>query len=676
MTDQTRQAQPLILALATRIGSNLVRVGDRNGGTSVENAPGVRGAFVLIVAILLGPTSALRADDAPSHPASLTTSVTTAIDQRLPEKTLELAERLQPDARRLVVISGTGDIDRRWREATRNAIERRQQNLDISYWSDFNLDTLLADVSRLPRNTIVLMLPVSADSTGKRLDPKDVAGEIAKASTAPVYSFFGNDIGSGIVGGYGNASEPLATETADLAPDALPGQDRRETPSPAKPAAAFHADARAMDRWGLGARNLPTDSIVLFKKSSLWDEHRTLISAGFLVIALQSLALAALLVQRRRRRQAKDSLRESEERMTFAAASANVGLWQFNRATDELWATEHCRTLFGLADDVPLTRETFLAAVRPEDRVVAVGALRGALRGERSAITDVQILHPRGQKRWISVRARSHLDDRGSSHQLNGIFVDITDQKAAESDAELQRQEVMHLMRVSVLGELSGAIAHEVNQPLTAILSNAQAALYLLAQNPPNLIEINDALQDIVKEDNRAGEVVQRLRGFLKKGSPRSEAVDVNSLVHLTIALLNSELNRRRVHVETDLADQLPPMVGDPIQLQQVLLNLIMNAMDSMATTPVAARQVTISTRVSKTRGVEVRVKDRGAGFKPAKGSKLFEPFYTTKDHGLGLAGFAAGRRYACSLAICYCPGWFILHQGERIGTLIGRPVL
>jgi signal transduction histidine kinase len=553
------------------------------------------------------------------------------------DKILELAERLQPKASRRVVIGGSGNADRSWQEATRKAIEDRKRKFETAFRFDLTYDEMLAEVSRLPSDTIVLLLSVYADSTGRALIPRDVAVAVAKASAAPVYGPFGTFLGTGIVGGYVETYESMGIAAADLALEILSGMDPTKLPPRINPGQAFLVDARAMERWGLKQSNLPPGSTVLFQEPSLWDQHYDLVLATLFVIGLQSLFLAGLLFQRQRRRQAELSLRDSEERMTFTAASANIGLWQFNRATNELWATEHCRSLLGLADDIPLTRETFLAAVHPEDRHTAVGALRGILTGGRLAVTDVRIVCPEGQQRWIRVRTPAHRDDRGASDQLSGIFVDITEQKAAAAEADLQRQEVTHLMRVSALGELSGAIAHEVNQPLTAILSNAQAALYLLAQDVPDLVEVRDALQDIVQEDNRAGEVVRRLRGLLKKGETKSEPVDVKELVDLTIILLNSELIKRRVVIETDLADQLPAMRGDPIQLQQVLLNLIMNAMDAMASTPVAARRVTISSRVSKSRAIEVRVKDCGPGFKPLKSNKLFEPFYTTKDHGLGL---------------------------------------
>lgn len=209
--------------------------------------------------------------------------------------------------------------------------------------------------------------------------------------------------------------------------------------------------------------------------------------------------------------------------------------------------------------------------------------------------------------------------------------------KKAEAEAAEQRREVAHLMRVSTLGELSGAIAHEINQPLAAILSNAQAALHLLAQRSPDLDEVREALSDIVHEDNRAGDVIGRLRKLLRKGERTFEPVDVNELVGSTIALLNSESIHRRIEIATDLSRGLPPIAGDPVQLQQVLLNLFMNAMDAMAATPDAYRRIKVSTAATAADRVEVRIRDRGLGIRPQTQDQLFKPFYTSKPNGLGL---------------------------------------
>jgi signal transduction histidine kinase len=208
--------------------------------------------------------------------------------------------------------------------------------------------------------------------------------------------------------------------------------------------------------------------------------------------------------------------------------------------------------------------------------------------------------------------------------------------RAAEAEAAERRVEVMHLTRVAVLGELSGAIAHEINQPLTAILSNAQAALELLQQKSPNLAEIREAISDIVDEDNRAGEVITRLRTLLKKGEREVEQIDINDLVRSTIALLRSELISRRIEVKTDLSSSLSTTWGDSVQLQQVLLNLLMNAMDAMTSTPESHRQITIRSRVTQPNMLEVRIRDRGTGLGDNK-ADLFKPFYTSKTHGLGL---------------------------------------
>ena len=463
------------------------------------------------------------------------------------------------------------------------------------------MQNLVEEVSRIPRDSIVILLTVFADSEGNAFVPAQVAGSLSAVSPAPLYAPYDTYIGNGIVGGFVETFESVGVRAADMALQILAGKDPATIAPQTNPGQAYRVDHRAMARWGLKESKLPPETVVLFKEPTIWTEHRGAFVAAILIVALQSLIVAALLFQRRRRLRAENLLKESEERMTFAAVAANIGLWQFDRDRNELWATEHCRSMFGIARDAPLTRNTFLSAVHPDDLQTATQALR-SLATEQPAISDVRIVLPGGETRWVRMRARSRSEGGGRSKHLGGIFVDITEQKSAEAEVALQRLEIEHLMRVSVLGELSGSIAHEVNQPLTAILSNAQAALHLLAQNSPDLVEIRDALEDIVHEDNRAGEVIHRLRSLLKKGERKTEYVNINDLVRSTVSLLHSELIGRDISLRLDL-DHAPLLTcGDSVQLQQVLLNLVMNAMDAMASTPIAQRSIQISTGASPSR--------------------------------------------------------------------------
>ena len=364
-------------------------------------------------------------------------------------------------------------------------------------------------------------MTVFADGEGKTFIPAEVASSLSAISPAPVYAPYDTFVGKGSVGGFVETFESVGIAAADLMTEILSGKDPQTLPPRTNPAQAYRVDFRALKRWNLPESNLPAGTTVLFRKASIWEQHRNLVLAAFFAFALQTLFAAALLLQRRRKQHAERLLKASEERMTFAAASANIGLWQFDLKTNELWATEHCRSLFGLSHELPLTRDTVLSTIHPEDRKLAISALRDASNAGQAVGSEVRVVLLDGQTRWIRVRAHPEVDERGSLNLLSGVFIDISEQKVAEAEAALQRQEVTHLVRVSTLGELSGAIAHEINQPLTAILSNAQAALHLLAQSSPDLTEVRHALEDIVHEDIRAGEVIHRLRTLLRRGEKK-----------------------------------------------------------------------------------------------------------------------------------------------------------
>jgi C4-dicarboxylate-specific signal transduction histidine kinase len=224
---------------------------------------------------------------------------------------------------------------------------------------------------------------------------------------------------------------------------------------------------------------------------------------------------------------------------------------------------------------------------------------------------------------------------------------DVTARKRAEADARNQRAQLTHLSRAAVLGQLSGAFAHELKQPLTSILGNAEAALTILKRGDASQAELTEILQDIVQDDERAAQVIQRLRALLGKGDTQHSPVELNELVRESIDLVHSEFVTRNVVTSVQLDPNLPPVLADRVQMQQVVLNLLMNACEAMVGTAQTRRRALISTRFQPmTEAAEITVQDFGPGIPPGDTERIFQPFVTTKSHGLGL-GLAICRSVA-----------------------------
>ncbi len=222
------------------------------------------------------------------------------------------------------------------------------------------------------------------------------------------------------------------------------------------------------------------------------------------------------------------------------------------------------------------------------------------------------------------------------------VVRDISDRKRAEMDAAVQRRELAHLSRVTTLGELSGALAHELSQPMAAILINAQAARRLLSREPVNLNELREVLDDIIANDKRAGAVIERLRALLKKGDGAFEPLDLNDVVNDVFALTHSDLLARRVSFKVELLSSALPVLGDRVQLQQVLLNLVLNACESMSGADIDERLLTVTTGAENGLA-SMSVADRGIGIPEDQRTAVFEPFVTFRERGLGL-GLAISR--------------------------------
>lgn len=337
-----------------------------------------------------------------------------------------------------------------------------------------------------------------------------------------------------------------------------------------------------------------------------------------------------------RAEQLAHDLGESEQRMRLAVEAANFGVWIRDLERGEIWASEQWRSLFGFGKEVRLEVDGILHRIHPEDREPLRRTLTIAVEHGGDYETEYRIVLPDGRMRWISSRLRAETNGGGHPAIVRGVSIDITARKLAEMELHERRGELAHLSRVTMLGELSGSLAHELNQPLTAILSNAQAAEHYLAEDAPDLGQVREILADIVAEDERAGEVIRRLRLLLKKGEVQQQVLDPNQVVLEALKLARSDLTSHGVTVETALAVDLAPIYGDCVQLQQVLLNFVMNACDAMADN--VAKDPRLIVRTCQEDGrLRIEVSDNGRGLPAGGAEQAFERYFTTKPHGLGL---------------------------------------
>src|SRR5215468_394699 len=331
------------------------------------------------------------------------------------------------------------------------------------------------------------------------------------------------------------------------------------------------------------------------------------------------------------------ALRESEERMRVAAEAVNLGIWEWDLSKDEIWATNARRALLGLPASGTIALEDFISRLHPDDRDRVRRTMDDAIHSGEDFDSEYRLILPDGIVRWMSTRGSVHFDNARKPARLLGISIDITERKQAELDAQQDRAELSHLSRVALIGEMSASIAHELNQPLAGILSNAAAGQRFLDRGDVNLSEMRELLSDIIADGRRASDVMRGIRGMLKKGQVARHPVDLNEGVMDALRIASGDAVLRSCQLETSLDANLPAIDGDPIQLQQVLLNLVINAFDAMQDTVPSRRKVLIATQLNGDGTVRTTVRDHGIGISEEMLERLFDPFFSTKSEGLGM---------------------------------------
>jgi PAS domain S-box-containing protein len=336
------------------------------------------------------------------------------------------------------------------------------------------------------------------------------------------------------------------------------------------------------------------------------------------------------------RRRAESALREGEERFRNLADTAPVMIWVTGpdkRFTffNKTWLDFTGRTLEQELGN------GWAEGVHPDDLGRCFATFSSSFDARQDFQIECRLRRADGEYRWLLCKGVPRFESGGVFAGYIGSDMDITDQKDAETARRKNLDEIAHLNRVLAMGELTAALAHELNQPLAAILNNAQSARRFLGDESPDLAQVGECLADIVADDKRAAEIIQRLRTLVKKGESQADLVNLNEVVHDAIRLLGHDAMLRQVSIKFELFPGLPPVLGDRVQLYQVVLNLLMNGFEAV-TEPVASdRWELVRTAELDDGCVELTVEDSGRGIAEGDLARVFEPFFSTKPEGLGM---------------------------------------
>ena len=422
----------------------------------------------------------------------------------------DLALRLRPSTRRLVVISGSGEFDRMMATVARTQLEPHAKRLAVEYWQEAAMDELLRRIAGLGPDDAVLYLGIGRDAEGRTFAPAEAVRPLSAASGAPVYGPLETYIGRGAVAGMVYSFDQRGRRMGELVHEVLSSRPAPVPPPVETEPPSCMADATQLARFGLDARLLPPGCDIRFVPPSLWREYRWYVLGALLVILAQAALIVGLVLQRR-------------------------------------------------------------------GRVKAEGEVRH------------------------------------------------------------QRIELAQASRLALAGELTASIAHEINQPLGAILANAGAAEALLRRDPAAADELREILADIRRADLRASEIIRRVRALVTVRQAEREPVHVNTLIREILAFLRGEAERRGVVVSTELASGLSALLVDRVQVQQAIVNLCINGMEAMADCTAGKRRLGVRTALLGDGGVEISVCDSGPGIPREHLPQLFDSFFTTKTHGTGL---------------------------------------
>ena len=337
-----------------------------------------------------------------------------------------------------------------------------------------------------------------------------------------------------------------------------------------------------------------------------------------------------------KRKQAEQALRRSEAFLAEAQRLGQIGSFSWRVATDEITWSQELYRIYELEIGTPVTLELIRTRVHPEDLTLYEKMLEQARNGRKDFEWQYRLMMPDHSIKYLHALAHATRDQHGQLEYIAAIQ-DVTARRRSEEALDKARSELAHVARVASLGVMTASIAHEINQPLSGIVTNASTCLRMLGADPPKVDGARETARRTIRDANRASEMITRLRALFGKKESMIESMDLNEVTREVLALTLNELQRNRVILRPELSGNLPPVAGDRVQLQEVILNLIRNASDAMSAVEDRPRWLVVRTEREEGDRVRLSVKDTGAGFEPQAADRLFEAFYTTKSDGMGI---------------------------------------
>jgi PAS domain S-box-containing protein len=341
------------------------------------------------------------------------------------------------------------------------------------------------------------------------------------------------------------------------------------------------------------------------------------------------------------RNRAEKQLRQSEAYLAEAQRLSHTGSWASTPALGEIrFFSEECYRVVGFDPNGGLPRyEDFFQRIHPDDQAKFKGTVETAGRKKTEFEEDYRVIHPNGEIRHIHAIGHPIFNPSGDLVEFVGTVIDVTERKLAEEQGEKLREaraDLVRINRVTAMGELTASLAHEANQPIAAAVTDANTCLRWLTRDEPDLGEAREAAARVVKDAVRAAEIIGRIRSFFTKGSSQPELVNVNELIEGMIALLRSEAARHSISTRAELSGGLPQIMGDRVQLQQVLMNLMINGIEAMKDVD-GPRELSIKSESAQREELMVSVSDTGVGLPPQQADQIFNAFFTTKHDGTGM---------------------------------------